>query len=79
MAISAWRAELGAARVQVATRVIHLLVCRGAVVLGSIHRRESWSVRSVQRDTSAQMDRADRYRMSLLFSMGKLSFWTGRA
>ncbi|KAJ7413425.1 hypothetical protein BTVI_43603 [Pitangus sulphuratus] len=58
MGISAWRAELAAEHVLRDIPVIHTLVSRGAVGLASTPQRESWSVRNVQRDSSAQMDGA---------------------
>lgn len=64
--------ELDVVRVQMAIRVIHVVVCRGAAVLASILQTESWSAWGAQRTMSAQMEGAGRYKNKHVIYQGQL-------
>lgn len=66
--------ELDVVRAQMAIRVIHVVVCRGAAVLASILQRENQSAWDVQRTMSAQMEGAGRYKNKHVIFQGRL-FW----
>ncbi|CAM4666683.1 unnamed protein product [Lepidochelys olivacea] len=61
MAILAQRPDQGVVCAQTAICVIHTVVFRRVAILVSTHLRESWSVGSVPKDTSALMDETDRH------------------
>jgi len=66
--------ELDVVRARMAIPVIHVMVCRGAVILASILQGESWSAWNAQRAMSAQMDGAGRYKNKHVIFQGQL-FW----